>query len=350
MNVTLGQLAALVQGKVIGDESVAIHAASPLQDARPGHITFVEDDKHLQQLVQSQATAVIARGNHLPRPMPIIEVPDPLGAFLTVFRHLHGRPDMPMHGIDSRSVIHPSAKLGADANVYQFVSIGENTLIGDRSRIYPGVVIGRDCRLGDDVTLYPNVVIYDGCVLGSRVIVQANAVLGGDGFGFRTQKGQHVKIPQLGSVVIGDDVEIGACTTVDRGTFQATRIGDGTKLDNLVQIGHNCNIGKHNVLVSQVGIAGSCTTGDYVVMAGQVGVADHLHIGDGVVIGARAGVVRDIPAGQRSLGEPAMPERDYKMIVLTMLKLPGMHRDLQRLKKHTSLPEEARQLVAREGG
>jgi UDP-3-O-[3-hydroxymyristoyl] glucosamine N-acyltransferase len=339
VNVTLGQLAALVHGKVIGDESITIQAASPVQEAQPGHITFVEDDKHIRQLEQSRATAVIARGNHLPRPMPIIEVADPLGAFLSVFQHLHGRPEMPRGGVDARADIHPSAQLGADATISPFAAVGQGTVIGDRCRLYPGVVIGRDCHLGDDVTLYPGVVIYDGCVLGHRVIVHANAVLGSDGFGYRTQKGRHVKIPQMGNVVIGDDVEIGACTTIDRGAFQATRVGDGTKIDNLVQIGHNCSVGKHNLLVSQVGIAGSCTTGDYVVMAGQVGIADHLHIGDGVVIGARAGVVRDIPAGQRSLGEPAMPERDYKMIVLTLLKLPDMYRELQRLKKHTSLPE-----------
>src|SRR5204862_5130966 len=153
----------------------------------------------------------------------------------------------------------------------------------------PGAVVGRDCRLGDDVTLYPNAVLYDGTVLGDRVIVHGNAVLGADGFGYRFHDGRHVKVPQLGHVEVGDDVEIGACTTIDRGTFQATRIGAGTKIDNLVQVGHNCQIGQHNILVSQVGIAGSTTTGNYVVMAGQVGVADHLHIGDGASLGAQSG-------------------------------------------------------------
>ena len=143
-----------------------------------------------------------------------------------------------------------------------------------------GAVVGRNCRLGDDVTLHPHAVLYDDTVLGNRVIVHANAVIGADGFGYRMQDGRHVKMPQFGCVEIGDDVEIGAGTTIDRGTFQATRIGAGTKIDNLVQIGHNCQIGRHNLFVSQVGIAGSCSTGDYVVLAGQVGVADHVHIGD----------------------------------------------------------------------
>ena len=150
--------------------------------------------------------------------------------------------------------------------------VGEGSVLGARCRLHSGVVVGRNCRLGDDVVLHPHVVLYDGTILGNRVIVHANAVLGADGFGYRFQGGRHVKMPQFGSVEIGDDVEIGAGTTIDRGTFQATRIGAGTKIDNLVQIGHNCQIGKHNLFVSQVGIAGSCSTGDYVVMAGQVGV------------------------------------------------------------------------------
>src|SRR5205807_3439123 len=166
---------------------------------------------------------------------------------------------------------------------FPFAAVGEGTVVGARCRLHSGAVVGRHCRLGDDVVLYPNAVLYDGTVLGSRVIIHANAVIGADGFGYRLQNGRHVKVPQLGHVELGDDVEIGACTTIDRGTFQATRIGAGTKIDNLVQIGHNCKIGRHNLLVSQMGIAGSSTTGDYVVMAGQVGIADHIHIGDRAV-------------------------------------------------------------------
>jgi UDP-3-O-[3-hydroxymyristoyl] glucosamine N-acyltransferase len=190
------------------------------------------------------------------------------------------------------------------------------------------------------VTLYPGAVLYDGTVLGDRVVVHAHAVLGADGFGYRFQDGRHVKVPQLGHVEVGDDVEIGAGTTIDRGTFQATRIGAGTKIDNLVQIGHNCRIGRHNVLVSQVGIAGSCTSGDYVVLAGQVGVADHIHLGDRAVIGARAGVTKDVPAGQRMLGAPATPEREQKRIMMTLEKLPELRRDLRRVMQHLGLDED----------
>jgi UDP-3-O-[3-hydroxymyristoyl] glucosamine N-acyltransferase len=184
------------------------------------------------------------------------------------------------------------------------------------------------------------VVVYDDCVLGDRVVVHANAVIGADGFGYRTQDGRHVKVPQLGWVEVEDDVEIGAGATVDRGTFGATRIGAGTKIDNLVMVGHNCQIGRHNILAAQAGVAGSCTTGDYVVMAGQVGVADHVHIGDRVVIAAKSGVVSDIPSDTRVLGYPARPEAHAKRIWVTLDHLPEWRRDLKRVKDHLGLGDE----------
>jgi UDP-3-O-[3-hydroxymyristoyl] glucosamine N-acyltransferase len=183
-------------------------------------------------------------------------------------------------------------------------------------------------------------VLYDGTILGHRAIVHANAVLGADGFGYRFHDGKHVKVPQLGHVEVGDDVEVGACTTIDRGTFQATRVDAGTKIDNLVQVGHNCHIGKHNLLVSQVGIAGSCSTGDFVVMAGQVGIADHIHIGTGAVIGAKAGVTKDIPDGQRTLGAPATPERDQKRILMSLEKLPDIRRDIRKIKQQLGIKDD----------
>jgi UDP-3-O-[3-hydroxymyristoyl] glucosamine N-acyltransferase len=183
--------------------------------------------------------------------------------------------------------------------------------------------------------------LYDGVVVGHRVIVHANAVLGADGFGYRLQNGRHVKVPQLGSVEIGDDVEIGACSTIDRGTFQATQVGAGTKIDNLVQIGHNCRIGVHNLIVSQSGIAGSCSTGAYVVLAGQAGIADHIHLGDGAVIAAQAGVWKDIPAGTRVFGTPATPEMEQKRILVCLDKLPDMLRDVRRIKRQLGLSDES---------
>ncbi len=341
MSVTVKELAELVDGNVVGDGAVRIDRASSLEESAAGHVTFVDDEKHARRLAACPASAVIVKPNrppsHPPNGKTYIEVNEPLQAFLKVFQHLHGRPEPPSHGIDRRAFVHDSAKLGADISVLPFASIGEDSVIGDRCRLHTGVVVGRNCRLGDDVTLYPNVVLYDGCVLGDRVIIHANSVIGGDGFGYRFQDGKHVKIPHHGSVEIGNDVEIGAGTTIDRGTFQATRIGQGTKIDNLVMVAHNCRIGKHNLIVSQVGIAGSSTTGDYVVIAGQAGLADHVHIGDRTVIGAQAGVIGDIAADQRVLGSPARPERDVKVMVLCAEKLPELRRDVKEIKKRLEM-------------
>jgi UDP-3-O-[3-hydroxymyristoyl] glucosamine N-acyltransferase len=271
-----------------------------------------------------------------------IQVADPLNAFVVIVQHLHGRPEPPPHGIDPLANLHPNARLDADVSIYPFASVGEGTVLGARCRIHSGVSIGRFCRLGEDVVLYPNVVLYDGTVLGDRVTVHANAVLGADGFGYRQENGRHRKVPQLGHVEIGDDCEIGACTTIDRGTFQATRVGPGTKIDNLVQIGHNCQIGRHNLLVSQMGIAGSSTTGDYVVVAGQAGIVDHVHLGDRAVIGAQAGVTKDVPAGQCMLGSPATPVREQKRILMSLEKLPDIRKDVRSLKQKLGIKDEDR--------
>jgi UDP-3-O-[3-hydroxymyristoyl] glucosamine N-acyltransferase len=217
--------------------------------------------------------------------------------------------------------------------------VGRNSIIGRGSRLHSGVVIGADCRTGEDVELHPHVVLYDGTVVGNRVTIHANSVIGADGFGYRHRDGRHEKVPQLGHVEIGDDVEIGACCTIDRGTFGATRIGAGSKIDNLVQIGHNCRIGNHNLLVSQCGIAGSSSTGDGVTVAGQAGIVDHVQIGAGAIIGAQAGVTKDVPENQAVLGSPAAPMREQKRILMTIGHLPEMRRSLRRMEKMLGLTE-----------
>ena len=339
MSATIGQLAELVQGRIVGDPDLEILAAKPLGEAGAGHITFVENDKYALQLHTSSASAAVVTPALTAQGLTVIQVADPLAAFVTIVRHLHGRAEPPPHGIDPRADVDPTAAIGERPSIHAFASVSEETVIGARCRIHAGVAIGRRCRLGDDVTIYPNAVLYDGTVVGSRVTIHANAVIGADGFGFRPQNGRHVKVPQLGHVEIGDDVEIGACTTIDRGTFQATRIGDGTKIDNLVQVAHNCHIGRHNLLVSQMGIAGSSSTGDYVVIAGQVGICDHVHIGAGAVIGARAGVTKDVPDGERMLGAPATPEREQKRIMMSLEKLPEIRHDMRKIKQQLGLKD-----------
>jgi UDP-3-O-[3-hydroxymyristoyl] glucosamine N-acyltransferase len=340
MNASVRQLAELVGGQTQGDADTIIQDAKSLNDAQPGHITFVEDEKHLRGLTASRASAAVVPISVTTAGLPLIQVADPLAAFVTIVRHLRGESKTPPIGIDPRSFIHPTAKLGSEASVLPFACIGEGSIVGARCRIHAGAVVGRFCRLGDDVTLYPHAVLYDGTILGHRVTIHANAVLGADGFGYRLHDGRHDKVPQLGHVEIGDDVEIGACTTIDRGTFQATQVGAGTKIDNLVQIGHNCKIGRHNLLVSQMGIAGSSSTGDYVVVAGQVGITDHVHLGDQVIVGAKAGVTKDVPPGLRMLGAPATPEREQKRILMTLERLPEIRRDLRRIKQQLGIKDE----------
>ena len=350
MQFTVCDLASLVNGQVHGDGGRTIRAAKPVAEAGPEDLTFVENERNARLLKSCRAAAVVAPTSLAGRmaeftgqseqTFTIVEVTDALAAFVVIMQRLHGRPQPPPHGIDPRSFVHPSAVVGPDASVWPFASVGEGAVIGARCRIFTGAVIGRNCRVGDDVTLYPHVVLYDNTVVGDRVIVHANAVLGADGFGYRMQDGRHLKTPQFGCVEIGSDVEIGAGTTIDRGTFQATRIGAGTKIDNLVQIGHNCQIGRHNLLVSQVGVGGSSSTGDYVVLAGQVGVADHVHVGDRALVGAQSGVPSDVPSGLRVLGAPARPEGEQKRILLSLDRLPALCKDVRRLKRQLGVPEE----------
>jgi UDP-3-O-[3-hydroxymyristoyl] glucosamine N-acyltransferase len=350
VHVTVNDLAALVNGTVHGDGQRAILAAKPVAEAGSSDVTFVENERNLRLLTACRAAAVVApaalakriaelrgvEGQHF----IVVQVNDALAAFVAIAQHLHGQPEPPPHGVDPRAFVHPSAKVGADASVFPFVSVGENSVIGARCRLHSGAVVGRNCRLGDDVTLHPQTVLYDNTVLGDRVILHAHAVIGADGFGYRVQDGKHIKTPQFGWVEIGDDVEVGAGTTIDRGTFQPTRIGTGAKIDNLVQIGHNCQIGRHNLLVSQVGMAGSSSTGDYVVVAGQTGVADHVHIGACAIIGAKSAVSREVPTGARFLGIPARPEGEQKRILVSLERLPSVCRDVRRIKRQLGMPDE----------
>jgi UDP-3-O-[3-hydroxymyristoyl] glucosamine N-acyltransferase len=333
VSATVKELAELVQGRLHGDGAVVISAARSLSEAGTGDITFLEKLDNSRQLQKCPASAVVVPPGYPPNGVPVIEVTDPLNAFIAIYRFLHPPQAPELRGVDPSANVHPTARIGSGCHIHPFAVVGAHTMVGARTTLHAGVVVGRQCRLGDDVVLHPNVVVYDGTVLGNRVIIHSNAVIGADGFGYRFQNGKHEKVPQLAHIEIGDDVEIGACTTIDRGTFHPTRIGAGTKIDNQVQIGHNCRIGRHNVLVSQVGISGSCTTGDYVVLGGQVGVVAQVQIGEGAMVGAQAGVIKDVPAGERYLGSPAMSAGEMKRILTLLPRLPEMRRDLQMLKQ-----------------
>jgi UDP-3-O-[3-hydroxymyristoyl] glucosamine N-acyltransferase len=341
--VKTGELAELVHGKLVGAADVEIKAARGFDEAGPGDITFIADEKHAKQLHASKASAIVGPPGLPVNGQVLIEVSDPLLAFVEIVQKLDGRSKPRPSGIDPGAKVHASARVGSEPSVHALAAIGANTVIGARCRIHSGAVIGEHCRLGDDVTIYPNAVLYDDTVIGSRVIVHANAVIGADGFGYRLRDGKHVKIPQLGHVEIEDDVEIGACSTIDRATFGTTRIGAGTKIDNLVMVGHNCRIGRHNLLISQMGIAGSSSTGDYVVAAGQAGIVGHVRIGDRAVICAQAGVTKDVAADTQVLGSPAAPVREKKRVLMSLEKLPELRRDMHRIKQRLGLDNEERE-------
>jgi len=331
------QLAALVRGRLVGDGNVAIRSARPVAEAGPGDITFIESERYSKLLRSSPASAAIVGPhfkvglNETGPSLAVIEVDDPIAAFVAVRNHLIGEPKPRWTGTHPQACVASTARIGTNVAIYPFVYVGEDAEIGDGATLYPGAVIGAGCKLGRDCTIHPNAVLYQNVILGDRVEVHAGSVLGGDGFGYRQSEGRHVKIPHSGRLEIASDVEIGSNCTIDRGTFEATRIGEGTKIDNLVMVGHNNQIGRHNLLCGLVGIAGSCKTGDYVVMAGQAGIKDNTQIGSGVIVGAQAGVHRNVPDGQHVLGSPAIPVREQRRIFQMIERLPEMHRQLRQL-------------------
>jgi len=351
MNVSiLGQLAQQVHGEVRGIADLEIHGVAAIEKAGPHEVCYAGDEKHLRMLAGSEAGAcLVARKSRDSRLLAearqsLVFVDDAQDAFISLLRVFRSEAARPNIGISPAAVVSPTAKIGPGCNVYPGVFVDENVIVGANCDLYPGVYIGRDCRIGNDCVLYPHAVLYHDVRLGERVIVHASAVLGADGFGYRFRNGRFEKIPQLGWVEVENDCEIGACATIDRGMIGATRIGEGTKLDNLVMIGHNCELGKHNAFASQVGLAGSVTTGEYVRCAGQVGIADHVHLGRGCTLGAKAGVHKDIPAGDTQIGYPARPEQEQLRIVMATGKVPEMRKTLRELESRvdelTKLVEE----------
>ncbi len=334
MATSLGRLAELVGGAVEGDPGLVVECARPLTDARAGDLTLVDGEKYLAAWHASPASAAVAPARVRANGRPVIHVADPILAFAQVVVFLRGGPPKPQAArIDPGAAVHPTAVLGDGVSVGPFASVGANSVVGAGTRLMAGAAVGADCRLGANCVLHPHAVLYDRTLLGDNVVIHANSVVGADGFGYRLQGGRHAKIPQLGGVEIGDGVEIGACSTIDAGTFSPTTIGEGTKIDNLVHIAHNCKIGRHNLIVGQVGISGSCVTGDYVVMAGQVGLGDHITVGDRAMIGAKAGVMKDIPADAKMLGIPATPHREQLKMLHSLSKLPDLLREVRDLQK-----------------
>jgi UDP-3-O-[3-hydroxymyristoyl] glucosamine N-acyltransferase len=338
--IELNTLAQRVHGELFSRDQrpdiigYQITGAAPLADALPGHITLIDNEKHVPRLQASRATACITNRSFPEVAIAQIVVANPHDAFTQICELF--RPESIVHqayGIDPLASIASSAKVASSATVEAFASVASDCSIGDGTHVHRGVTIMNGCTIGKDCQLFPGVVLYPGTIVEDRVILHSGSVLGAHGFGYRMENGKHISTAQLGWVHIESDVEIGANSTVDRGTYGATRIGCGTKIDNLVMVAHNCNIGKHNLICSQVGIAGSTSTGDYVVLAGQVGVRDHIHIATKTMVGAQAGVIADTLENQVLLGSPAIPRNEQAILFASLSRLPELRKTVKKLTK-----------------
>lgn len=331
MSTTLDELARLVGGELLGDPQLGVTGAATLETAGPGQITFVDSSDRAKTLAASPADAALVPRDFPPASKPVIVVDDVLASFTAIVNHFRPPRTKGRIGVCAGAIVSPTARLGKNVDVHPGATIGDHVVVGDDATIHAGVHIMDDCVIGANATLFPGVVLYEGTRIGDRCLIHAGAVLGAYGFGYRSQHGKHELSAQLGYVDVGDDVEIGACSTIDRGTFGPTTIGSGTKIDNLVMIAHNCRIGRHNLICSQVGIAGSSSTGDYVVMAGQAGIKDHVRVGSRTVIGSKSGVVNDIGDDEVVLGQPAIGVRQQKLQIAALARLPEMRRQFRAL-------------------
>jgi UDP-3-O-[3-hydroxymyristoyl] glucosamine N-acyltransferase len=328
---TLGELAEYVGGRVCGDSKVVISSASTLGRAEQGDISFLANTKYERQLRTTKASAVIVGRETPSTTVPLLIAEDPYYAFMQIMVLLHGHRKHKKVGISPRASISDSAKIGVDCHIHDFATVSDEARIGDGCIIYPGAHIGQGVQVGNDCIFYPNVTIYDGCQIGNRVIINANSAIGEDGFGYASHKGVHHKIPQTGIVVIEDDVEIGTCCAIERGTLGDTVIGQGSKLGDLVAIGHGTKVGAHCLLVAQVGVAGSTTLGHHCVIGGQVGIVGHINLGNNVTVAAQAGVINNIPDGMVVLGAPAIEASQGKRAYSMIQYLPEMRQSIRTL-------------------
>jgi UDP-3-O-[3-hydroxymyristoyl] glucosamine N-acyltransferase len=334
VQLTAREIADIVGATLSGNPGEKVTGVAGIREAQPGDLTFVGSPKYLSAVKTTRASVIIvARNAVVESDRTLLRVDDPVAAFSRVVQQIVPPPLRVPPGIDKLASIAPSAKLGRDVAVQPFAVIEAGVVIGDRTVIGAGCTIGAESRLGSDCVLYPRVTLRERTVVGDRAIFHSGVVLGADGFGYEMVNGKHEKIPQLGGIEIGDDVEIGANTTIDRARFGKTRIGRGTKIDNLVQIGHNCVIGEHCIICGLVGMAGSTILGNYVTVAGQVGIAGHLTIGDKSIIMAQAGVTKDVPAGSFMLGAPAVSHTQFKRSNAAFQRLPQMAAKFRELER-----------------
>lgn len=336
MELSANQIAAMVSGKVEGNGDVMIHEFAKIEEGQPGAISFLANPKYTHHIYNTRSSAVLVRNDFEPEhpiSATLIRVADPYATvahLLTIAQQMM----MPKRkGIEQPCFVAEGVELPDDVYVGAFAYIGKDAIIGKGAQIYPQTYVGDGCKIGDNTILYAGVKIYSGCQIGNNCILHSGVVIGADGFGFAPDGGKYTKIPQIGNVILGDDVEIGANTTIDRATMGSTRIADGVKLDNLIQIAHNVEVGESTVMAAQAGIAGSTKIGDHCLIGGQVGLAGHIHVGSRAEIAAQSGTQKDIAEGARLFGSPAMELRDYGRQAVYIKRLPELYaqvRDLAR--------------------
>ncbi|MBP2675755.1 MAG: lpxD [Deltaproteobacteria bacterium] len=336
----LSELAAKI-GAVLQGADAEVDGIASIEDASPGQITFLSNPKYARHARETKASAVIAK-----EPIPdahcsFLLSTNPYYAFACALELFHP-PSLPPAGISPMASIHPGASVGKDVSIGPFCAVEDGAVIGARTALLAGVYVGKGASVGEDCLIYPRVTLYHGVRIGKRVILHAGCVIGSDGFGFAPSEKGFRKILQVGTVEIDDDVEIGANTTVDRAALGVTRIDRGTKLDNLIQVGHNVTIGKDTVIAAQTGISGSCRIGDHVMIGGQAGLAGHLEVGNGVMLGARTGVASSLTAAEGPVysGAPAMPHKTWLKMVTLLPSLPELFRRVKRLEQGKPDKEE----------
>jgi len=335
MSKTLAELAGYLGGRVIGDPSIAVRGLASLDDAGEGDITFLANPKYVAKVSTTRAAAVVLPPGADAYGRNGIEVPNPYLAFAKLLTLFHATPAKPQ-GVMAGAFVGKDLRIGADVTLYPGSVVMDDVKLGDRVTLYPGVVLYHGVEVGDDVTMHANVTVRERCRIGSRVIIHSGTVIGSDGFGYLPDGAKWYKIPQIGIVVIEDDVEIGANSAIDRAALEETRIGCGTKIDNLVQIAHNCMIGENCMIVSQVGMAGSARLGNHVTLAGQVAVVGHLSVGDNVTVGGKSAVVENLPAGSRVSGIPAYDHRKWLRVAALTPRLPEMKKTIAALEKRVA--------------
>ena len=336
--ITVAQIAELAGGQVTGSTATLLTGLAPADLAKSGDLTFAESDIYFAKAEQSAASAILVAGEYSSAKKVLIRVANARVAFAKVLP-LFFPEDQFEAGIHPSAVIAKTARIDPTAHIGPFCTVGDRATIAKKAVLVSHNFVGADCAIGAESRLFPSVVIYPKTKIGQRVRIHSGTVIGSDGFGYVEDAGRHLKIPQIGHVIIHDDVEIGANVTVDRGALGPTIIGRGTKVDNLVQIAHNVVIGEHCLLVAQVGIAGSAKLGDHVTVAGQAGIAGHIKVGSRTIVAGQSGLMRDTEEGEKVFGLPAQPIMQTKRQMLALQKLPGLLRQIATLEKRLSVLE-----------